>query len=129
MTSGNRPLSPHLQIYRPQINSLTSILHRMAGVALGLGVVLLAWWLIAAAGGADSFAPAQAFMGSIVGRIILFGFTGALFFHLCNGVRHLIWDAGYGLGVEAVVRGGWAVIATSGVLTLLAWVAGYGVRG
>ena len=129
MATDKRPLSPHMQVYRWQINSITSILHRLSGVALGLGVLLLAWWLIAAAGGPESFAAAQAFMASIFGRLVLFGFTAALFFHLCNGVRHLIWDAGYGLEIDAVIKSGWAVIVIAALLTLGAWIAGYGFRG
>ena len=129
MATDKRPLSPHLQVYRPQINSITSILHRLSGIALGLGVLLLAWWLIAAASGPEAFAAAQGFMASIFGQLILFAFTAALFFHLCNGVRHLIWDAGYGLEIDAVIKSGWAVIVIAALLTLLAWIAGYGVRG
>lgn len=102
MASENRPLSPHLQVYKPQITSVLSILHRTTGVGLGIGTLLLAWWLIAAAAGPDAFETAQAFIGSVIGRILLFGFTIALFYHLANGIRHLVWDAGYGFELSTV---------------------------
>ena len=94
MASQNRPLSPHLQVYKPQMTSLLSILHRLTGVGLGLGMLLLAWWLIAAALGPEAFQAAQGIVGSVIGRVILFGFTFAFFYHLANGIRHLVWDAG-----------------------------------
>ncbi len=128
MASENRPLSPHLQVYKPQITSVLSILHRTTGVGLGIGTLLLAWWLIAAAAGPDAFETAQAFIGSVIGRILLFGFTIALFYHLSNGIRHLVWDAGYGFELSTVAKSGWAVLIATVVLTLLAWVAGYGMR-
>ena len=128
MASENRPLSPHLQVYKPQITSVLSILHRTTGVSLGVGTLLLAWWLIAAAAGAEAFETAQAFIGSVIGRILLFGFTIALFYHLSNGIRHLVWDAGYGFELSTVAKSGWAVLIATVVLTLLAWVAGYGMR-
>ena len=129
MAFENRPLSPHLQVYKPQITSVLSILHRFTGVGLGLGTVLLAWWLIAAAAGPEAFATAQAIIGSILGRLILFGFTVALFYHLCNGIRHLVWDAGYGFELDTVSKSGWAVLAGTVVLTALTWIAGYAMRG
>lgn len=121
----NRPLSPHLQVYRWQITMSLSILHRVTGVGLGIGTLLIAWWLIAAAAGPEAFATAQGFMGSFFGRLILFGFTAALFYHLCNGIRHLAWDAGYGFAIPTMTRSGIAVLIAAGALTLLAWVAGY----
>ena len=93
MASDNRPLSPHLQVYRWQITMALSILHRMTGVGLGLGLLLLTWWVVAAATGPDYFDFVQGIMASWLGRLILLGFTWALFFHLCNGIRHLFWDA------------------------------------
>jgi succinate dehydrogenase / fumarate reductase cytochrome b subunit len=96
MASQNRPLSPHLQVYKPQITSTLSILHRLTGVGLGLGMLLLAWWLIAAAVGAEAFETAQGIFGSLIGRLILLGFTLAFFYHFANGIRHLVWDAVYG---------------------------------
>lgn len=106
-----------------------SILHRITGVGLGIGALLLAWWLIAAASGPDAFATAQAFMGSIIGRLLLFGFTLAFFLHLCNGVRHLVWDLGYGFDVPTAERSAWFVIVAAAVLTIIAWIAGYAMRG
>lgn len=129
MATQDRPLSPHLQVYRPQITSMLSILHRITGVGLGAGTLLIAWWLIAAATGPEAFETAQAFLGSLFGRLILLGFTWALFYHLCNGIRHLVWDAGYGYDLDSVTRTGWLVVAASLVLTALAWIAGYGMRG
>lgn len=121
---GERPLSPHLQIYRPQLTSVLSILHRATGVVLTLGTLLLVWWLVAAASGPDAYAAVQWFLGSWLGYLFLFGWTAALFYHLCNGIRHLFWDAGYGFELESVYRSGWAVVIATGVLTVVAWVAG-----
>ncbi len=129
MISSNRPLSPHLQVYRPQITSTLSILHRLTGVALAVGTLLLTWWLVAAAAGPEAFATAQGFIGSILGRLLLFGWSVALFYHLCNGIRHLAWDAGYGFEIETTTRSGWAVVVATAVLTLVAWIAGYFMMG
>ncbi len=128
MASQTRPLSPHLLVYKPQITSLLSILHRMTGVGLGFGTLLLAWWLIAAALGPEAFEVAQGFVGSIIGRLVLFGFTVAFFYHLANGIRHLVWDAGYGFELSSLTRSGWLVVAATVLLTLIAWVAGYAMR-
>lgn len=124
-----RPLSPHLQVYRPQITSVLSILHRATGIALGLGALLLAWWLIAAAAGPGPFAVAQAFFGAWFGRLVLFGFTLALFFHLFNGIRHLVWDAGHGFDLPTVTKSGWAVLIAAVVVTLAVWAMGYAILG
>ena len=129
MASHMRPLSPHLQVYKPQITSVLSIAHRMTGVGLGFGTLLIAWWLIAAAAGPEAFETARGFMASFIGRLVLLGFTVALFYHLANGIRHLFWDAGVGFELETVERSGWAVVAATVALTLVAWVAGYWVRG
>ena len=129
MAASNRPLSPHLQIYRPQMTSVLSILHRIAGVALGLGSLLLVYWVVAAASGPDRFAVAQALIGSWFGYLILFGFTIALFFHLTNGIRHLFWDAGYGFELRSAYASGIAVLAATVVLTSLAWFAGIFFHG
>ena len=117
MASDNRPLSPHLQIYRPQLTSMLSIAHRGAGIALGAGAAFFAWWLLAAASGPDAYSYAEAFFGSVVGIVVLAGFCFALFYHLCNGIRHLFWDAGMGLELDQAYRSGWAVIAAAGLLT------------
>jgi len=125
MANVERPLSPHLQIYRWPITMATSILHRASGVGLGFGTLLLAWWLVAAAAGPEYFAYVQGVLGSWLGRLILLGFTWALFFHLCNGIRHLVWDIGIGFEKAAASRASWIVIAASVVLTILAWVLAY----
>lgn len=124
-----RPLSPHLQIFRPVLTMTMSILHRITGAGLYFGSLLLAWWLLAAASGPNAFATAQWFMSSILGRLILFGFTWALIHHMLGGVRHLIWDTGRGFEkaerewlTRASLYGGFA-------LTLLLWVIGYVVLG
>jgi succinate dehydrogenase / fumarate reductase cytochrome b subunit len=90
MDSAERPLSPHLQIYRWQLTSVLSILHRAAGIALSVGAVLLVWWLVAAASGPAAYSRAAGFFGSWIGLVLLFGWTAALFYHLCNGIRHLV---------------------------------------
>jgi len=129
MSSPQRPLSPHLQIYRWQLTSVLSILHRITGVALSVGTLLLVYWIIAAAAGQEAFAAAQEFMGSVLGRLLLFGWTLAFFYHLANGVRHLAWDAGYGFELKAVYATGWAVLAVAAVLTVASWIAGYWMMG
>jgi succinate dehydrogenase / fumarate reductase cytochrome b subunit len=127
MSSAKRPLSPHLQIYRPQLTSVLSITHRLSGVALAVGTLLLVYWLAAAAAGPESFESAQSFVGSFLGRLLLFGWTLGLFFHLCNGIRHLVWDVGLGFELDEVYRSGWTVVAATAVLSLVVWIVGYSV--
>jgi succinate dehydrogenase cytochrome b subunit len=122
--SDPRPLSPHLQVYRWQITTVLSILHRASGLALTLGTILLVWWLVAAAEGPDSYGRVQAFLGSWVGRVLLFGWSVALFYHLCNGLRHLSWDTGRGFELRSVTASGWAVVAGTVMLTAIAWAVG-----
>ena len=122
-----RPLSPHLQVYRPQITSALSIFHRITGVALAVGTLLLVWWLVAAASSAGAFALAQGFIGSWIGLLLLFGWTLALFYHLCNGIRHLAWDAGFGFELPSVHATGIAVLVATVVLTVAAWIVGLAV--
>ena len=129
MPSPSRPLSPHLQIYRWQLTSVLSILHRLTGVALAIGTLLLVYWLIATAAGPDAYSTAQDLIGSVLGRALLFGWTVALFYHLCNGVRHLIWDAGFGFELRTAYASGWAVVIATAVLSILAWIVGYAMRG
>ena len=129
MTAENRPLSPHLQIYRPQLTSVLSILHRLTGIALAAGTLLLVWWLVAVAAGPAAFETVQGFIGSWFGRALLLGWSYALFYHLANGIRHLAWDAGWGFELKTVYLTGWTVIWASVVLTLLAWILGYSMRG
>jgi succinate dehydrogenase / fumarate reductase cytochrome b subunit len=125
----NRPISPHLQIYKPQLTSMLSILHRITGVALSVGTLVLVYWLIAAAAGPAAFDSAQAIVGSWLGRLLLFGWAFALFFHLTNGIRHLFWDAGYGFELKTVYASGWAVVVAAVALTLLSFIAGYAAMG
>jgi succinate dehydrogenase / fumarate reductase cytochrome b subunit len=125
MASHDRPLSPHLQIYRWQITSVLSILHRLSGVALAVGTLVLVYWLIAAAIGVEQFATAQMLVGSVLGRLLLFGWSLALFYHLANGIRHLFWDMGAGFELATVTRSGWAVLVVTLALTLAAWLYGY----
>lgn len=129
MGTNDRPLSPHLQVYRPQMTSVLSILHRITGVALATGGLLLVYWLVAAASGPEAFASAQALIGSFFGQLFLFGWTFALFYHLCNGIRHLSWDIGLGLELPIVAITGWSVVGASVALTLLAWIVGYLAMG
>ena len=122
MSAHNRPLSPHLQVYKPQLTSVMSISHRATGIALAAGTLLLVWWLLAAAAGPEAFATAQGFMGSWFGYLVLFGFSYALMYHLCNGIRHLFWDAGYGFELETAYKSGWMTVGASVVLTVVAWI-------
>jgi succinate dehydrogenase / fumarate reductase, cytochrome b subunit len=125
MASNNRPLSPHLQVYKPQLTTFMSITHRATGIALAVGTLMLVCWLIAAATGETAFNEVQAFLGSIVGRLMLVGWSFALFYHLCNGLRHLFWDAGKGFEIETAYMTGRIVIAASILLTIGAWLWGY----
>lgn len=125
MNSGNRPLSPHLQVYRWQWTMLLSITHRATGIALAAGSLLLVCWLLAVASGPDAFAAVHGFVGSWLGRLLLFGWTWALLYHLFNGIRHLFWDAGIGFELPAARASGYAVVAASVVATLAVWIAGY----
>jgi succinate dehydrogenase / fumarate reductase cytochrome b subunit len=122
MTTRNRPLSPHLQIYRLPLLALMSITHRITGVGLVVGLLVLAWWLCAAAGGAASFNDAQALLGSFIGRLFLFGWSVALFFHMGHGVRHLLWDCGWGFELDKAYLSARVALVATVVLTLLAWI-------
>ena len=122
-----RPLSPHLQVYRPQITSTLSILNRATGVALSAGTLLLAWWLVAAASSDAAYATVSAVMRSWLGLLVLFGWTAALWYHFSNGLRHLAWDAGYGYDLPTTHRTGWLVLAATGGLTVLTWIIVFAV--
>jgi succinate dehydrogenase / fumarate reductase cytochrome b subunit len=122
-----RPLSPHLQIYRPMLTMTMSIVHRITGIALYAGVLLLVWWLTAAATSDEYFNVVQGFFGHWFGRIVLFGFTWALIHHSLGGIRHLIWDMGLGFELPSVERGAQIVLAGGIIITILLWVIGYGV--
>lgn len=125
MAMQERPLSPHLQVYKLPITALTSIMHRATGVALSAGTVLLVYWLLAAAAGPAAFATAQAVIGSVFGLLLLFGWSWALFYHLLNGARHLVWDAGFAFEIKQAELGSQIVVFGSAALTILAWIIGY----
>ncbi|MBA3493647.1 MAG: succinate dehydrogenase, cytochrome b556 subunit [Gammaproteobacteria bacterium] len=120
----HRPLSPHLQIYRLPFAAILSITHRLTGVFLTLGSVLLVYWLVAIASGETAYLEAQALLGSWYGSLGLFLSSFALYFHLCNGVRHLFWDAGYGFELKTVDTSGQMVIILTVVLTVITWFIG-----
>ena len=117
------------QVYRLQLTTFTSFLHRVTGVFLAIGILALVYWLIAAATSAEAFDRAQAIAASIIGRSALLLWTGAFFYHLLNGLRHLAWDAGWGFELPTAYRTGWTVLIGSVVLTLAAWALGYWARG
>jgi len=119
-----RPLSPFLSIWRIQISMFLSGLHRITGVALVIGILLFAWWIIAAGAGSDDFAVVQGFVGSWIGMLMLFGWTFSLFYHLCNGVRHMMWDIGTGITIEGIKTGGWIMVSCAVALTVVSWVIG-----
>ena len=121
MSTDNRPLSPHLQVYRLPFTALTSISHRISGVLLSGGALVLVYWVVAAAAGPESYATARALLGSVPVQLLLFAWTFVLFYHLCNGIRHLFWDAGYGFDLDTAQRSGQAVIGGAVALTLIAW--------
>lgn len=131
MSSANRsarPLSPHLQVYKPQLTSVLSITHRATGIALSVGIVYLVAWLSAASSSSETYAIFAWFNGSVVGRIFLFGWTLCLFFHLYNGIRHLFWDAGYGFELKTAYNSGWAVVGATLASTVVAWFLAYAIR-
>lgn len=133
----HRPLSPHLQVYRWPVSMALSISHRVTGVGLAIGALLMTWWLVAAAASEQAFATVQGFFGSGFGIFLLFCWAAALLFHLCTGIRHLIWDTGRGFDAATLTVppgnrtyrvSGWAVIAATVVLTLIVWVVGMVMR-
>jgi succinate dehydrogenase / fumarate reductase, cytochrome b subunit len=121
MSPPYRPLSPHLQVYRPQFTSILSITHRITGLALSAGALLMVGQLLAGATGPEAFAEMREFLGSFIGLVLLVAWSAALFYHLANGVRHLLWDVGYGLDLPSASRSGQAVILATILLTILAW--------
>jgi succinate dehydrogenase / fumarate reductase cytochrome b subunit len=118
-----RPLSPFMipVWYRFQVTSFLSILHRLTGIALALGSILLAWWLVSVAAGGELFAVTHAFIASSIGMLLLFGWSIAFFYHLCNGIRHLAWDAGHGFELRQAYRSGYTVLVATALLTALTW--------
>ena len=127
MNSSNRPLSPHLQVYRPQLTSVLSITHRATGIGLSFGIILLITWIIAAAAGENYFNMVNSLVTSWFGKLVLLGFTWALFYHLCNGIRHLFWDAGFGFELSTVYKSGYATVAGSIILIAAAWIIGIAI--
>jgi succinate dehydrogenase / fumarate reductase cytochrome b subunit len=128
-TTRPRPLSPNIQIYRPQLTSVLSVLNRITGIILSANAVVLVVWLVAAARGPQTYAPVHAAISSWIGRTVLFGATFAFFLHLCGGIRHLVWDTVHGFELRSIYISGWAVVAASVVLTVAAWVAGALIGG
>ena len=120
---GNRPLSPHLTIYRPQLNSITSIFVRITGNGLIVGAILIVWWLMAAASGAEYFGVIDGLITSVLGDIVMAPSVLALWYHALGGLRHLIWDTGRALDVATSDKLGWAMIIGSVVLTALTLIA------
>jgi succinate dehydrogenase / fumarate reductase cytochrome b subunit len=125
----HRPLSPHLAIYRPTLTMMMSIVHRITGCALYFGTILLVWWLSAAAAGPNAYATVQWLMETLIGRLVVFGYTWALIHHMLGGIRHLIWDTGRGLGPN---EREWLTVATlvgSISLTIILWIVGFLAMG
>ncbi len=121
MSAKQRPLSPHLSVYKFRITSTLSILHRMTGVVMSIGAIAFVWWLFAVASGPEAYATFTAVAGSIIGKIAIAGWLFTFFYHLCNGVRHLFWDAGKGFAIEQARASGWTVVTVSALATAAAW--------
>ncbi|MDC1286977.1 succinate dehydrogenase, cytochrome b556 subunit [Gammaproteobacteria bacterium] len=124
MSNNNHPVSPHLQIYRLPLTALLSITHRLTGVFLAVGCVLLVWLLASAAQGAESYAALVMHFQAWYGQIFLFGFLFSLYLHFCNGIRHLFWDVGYGFELETVDLTAKLAIGMALVLTVATWMVG-----
>jgi succinate dehydrogenase / fumarate reductase cytochrome b subunit len=124
-----RPLSPHLQIYRPMLTMMMSIAHRITGFGNAVGFALLTWWLVAVSVGPEAYAYVDAFFGSLIGKLLLFLFTWSLIHHMLGGIRHLIWDTGTGLDKTSIEVFAWLTIISSIVLTVLVWIVGYALQG
>jgi succinate dehydrogenase / fumarate reductase cytochrome b subunit len=120
----HRPLSPHLQVYKPQLTSVMSLLHRATGMALSVGALYLVVWVVFASASPRTYAMFQSFNVSILGRIVLGGWLFCAFYHLFNGIRHLFWDMGYGFELKDAYRSGWIVVAVSLAATIVSWIAG-----
>src|SRR5262245_6279720 len=127
--AADRPLSPHLQIYRPMLTMLMSIAHRVTGFGNAVGFLLLAWWLVAIAAGPERYAQVSSFFASILGRALLFLFSWSLIHHMLGGIRHLIWDTGHGLDKTSIEIFAWATLIGSITLTILVWLVGYWLKG
>ena len=118
-----RPLSPHLQVYRPQVTSVLSILHRGTGLFLVLGTLMVSFWVIALALGHNIFVSYQSWLGSLMGKVLLVFWSFSLFYHWANGIRHLLWDIGWGYDIDRVYMTGWIVVSISVILTSLLWLS------
>lgn len=123
----NRPLSPFMlgQYYRFQLTSLLSFIHRMTGVGLSVGTLLLAGWLVALAAGPEAYGLFARHLTAWYGQVLLFGWSWSLLYHLCNGIRHLFWDVGKGFAIDAAYKSGYAVVIVSTLLTIAAWALAY----
>jgi len=121
MSESNRPLSPHVGIYRWQVSNTLSILHRLTGLALSFGALSLLAWIVSAALGADAYARVAGVLGGPFGLLVMFGVTASFFYHLANGVRHLAWDAGYGFDKPVARTTGWLAVAAAIVATAGFW--------
>ncbi|PMQ03692.1 Succinate dehydrogenase cytochrome b556 subunit [Dyella sp. AD56] len=121
MADTQRPLSPHMGIYKWQVQMVTSIVHRATGIALSVGTLIVLWGVFSLASGEDSYNQFKTCIGSPIGLILMFGWTWALFYHLCNGIRHLFQDGGMGYAIPQFIRSSWLSIGGSIVLTLLVW--------
>ncbi|MDG6348334.1 succinate dehydrogenase, cytochrome b556 subunit [Luteimonas sp. 8-5] len=128
MATRERPLSPHLQVYKWQITMTMSILHRVSGMILVAGALGLAWWLLAIAAGGEHYETVAACLASPFGQLALFGFSLALVYHLLNGIRHLLWDAGFGFEIPEFYATGWTVAVLTVVLTAAIWFFAMGAR-
>jgi succinate dehydrogenase / fumarate reductase, cytochrome b subunit len=124
-----RPLSPHWQTYRWTLTMIMSIMHRATGILLYFGTLLLAWWLISAASGPTAYSHVQAFTSSVIGRLIVFGYTWALLHHLLSGIRHFFWDLGYGFKANEREGLTWGALIGGISLTVLVWIAAYVIGG
>lgn len=120
-----RPLSPNIQLYRPQLTSVLSIANRLTGVLLSVAAIALVIWLLAAAAGPQAYTIVQGTFASWIGQIILFGCTFAFFLHLFGGIRHLVWDTVHGFELRSIYISGWTVVAASVVMTIVAWIASF----
>ncbi len=124
MNTSNRPLSPHIQVYKMPLSAKLSIFHRLTGLGLSFGAVVLVFWLFSLAYLSETAVALHAFFSSGFGKVILIAFTFAFFYHFCNGIRHLFWDVGKGFELEQVNRSGVIVIIVALVLTAITWVVG-----
>lgn len=127
MKSDTRPLSPHMQIYRFQLHMAMSIFHRITGVALVVGTLLVIYWLGAAANGRAAYESAASFLGSWFGYLLIFGWSVALFYHLSNGIRHMVWDSGKLFEKGEIHKSGIVVLASTAILVVLAWILGLAI--